>query len=117
MADDLTTMWENFSLTKEEDVELSFQKVELHDGVTYGQSCVLGKLLVDRVVSREMIWSSLVQWWKTSETFSFKILGENLFLIEFSNPDDKARMLKGRPWVFEGSLFLVEDYDGIKMLS
>jgi hypothetical protein len=26
-------------------------------------------------------------------------------------------VLEGRPWVFEGSLFLVEDFDGTKSLS
>ena len=72
-------------------------KAELHEGVTFGQSCVLGKLLVDRMVSRETIRSSLMQWWKPSETISFKVLGENLFLIEFANPKGKARVLEGRP--------------------
>lgn len=42
----------------------------------------------------------------------FKVLGDNLFLIEFNNIWDKARVLEGRPWVFEGPLFLVEDFDG-----
>lgn len=40
------------------------------------------------------------------------MLGDNLFLIEFKNSRDKERVLKGRPWVFEGALFLVEDFDG-----
>jgi hypothetical protein len=117
MADDLTSMWGKFSLTEEEDVELSFRKVELQDGVTFGQACVLGKLLSDRMVSKEKIRQSLEQWWLPEESISFKVLGENLFLIEFTNPKDKERVLEGRPWVFEGSLFLVEDFDGSKAPS
>jgi hypothetical protein len=35
-----------------------------------------------------------------------------LFLVEFTNEGDKRRVLEGRPWVFEGSLFLPEDFDG-----
>ena len=50
--------------------------------------------------------------WKLEEKFSFKILGENLFLIEFTNAADKKRVLEGRPWGFEGSLLLIEDFDG-----
>jgi hypothetical protein len=46
------------------------------------------------------------------ETFSFKVLGENVFLVEFTDVGDKKCILKGRPWAFEGSLFLVEDFDG-----
>ena len=112
MADDLTSMWGKFLLTEEEDAELSFQKVDLHDGVTFGQACVLRKLLSDKMVSRETILQSLVQWWKPKKSISFKVLGENLFLAEFTNPKDKERVLGRRPWVFEGSLFLVEDFDG-----
>jgi hypothetical protein len=48
MADDLPNLWQNLSLTEDEDIELSFQKVDLTDGVTYGKSCVLGKLMADR---------------------------------------------------------------------
>jgi hypothetical protein len=50
--------------------------------------------------------------WRLSKSFTFKVLGENLFLIEFELAKDKARVLEGRPWGFEGSLFLVEDFDG-----
>jgi hypothetical protein len=109
--------WENFSLTEEEDVELSIQREEFLDGVTYGQSCVLGKLLAERLVSKETIRAEFVKWWKPEETFSFKILGDNLFLVEFEKFTDKKRVLEGRPWVFEGSLFLVEDFDGSKTPS
>jgi hypothetical protein len=117
MAEDQPAPWENFSLTEEEDVELSIQREEFHDGVTYGQSCVLGKLLAERLVSKETIRAEFVKWWKPEENFSFKILGDNLFLVEFEKFSDKKRVLEGRPWVFEGSLFLVEDFDGSKTPS
>jgi hypothetical protein len=35
------------------------------------------------------------------------------FLIEFEKIRDKERVLEGRPWVFEGCLFLTKDYVGI----
>jgi hypothetical protein len=44
-------------------------------------------------------------------------VGENLFLIEFDNIRDKTRVLEGIPWVFEGNLFLVEDFDGLSLPS
>lgn len=46
-------------------------------------------------------------------TLSFKVLGDNLFLVEFEYPWDKERVLEERSWVFEGSLFSVEDYDSV----
>jgi hypothetical protein len=117
MEEDLSTLWGNFSLTEDEVVELSFQKEDLKAGETYGQACVLGKLVADRLISREKIRESMIQWWKPSESLSFKVLGDNLFLIEFINPKDKEKVLEGRPWVFEGSLFLVEDFNGTKTPS
>jgi hypothetical protein len=44
---------------------------------------------------------------------TFKVLGENLFLLDFENDWDKARVMEGRPWAFERNLFAVEEFDGI----
>ena len=104
-------------MTEDEDVEIAIQRVDLKKGELYGKACVLGKLVADRLVSGETIKSSLVNWWKPSENISFKVLGENMFLIEFVDIDDKERVLAGRPWVFQGSLFLVEDFDGAALPS
>jgi hypothetical protein len=73
---------------------------------------VVGKLVAERQVSKETIKTTLIRWWKILDPTSFKILGENLFLVEFTNEDDKKRVLEGWPWGFEGSLFLIEDFDG-----
>jgi hypothetical protein len=98
MADDLSTLWGNLSLTEDEDLELSFDKVDLNEGETFGQVCVLGKLMADRMVSRETIRLSMLQWWKLEDSsITFKVLGENLFLIEFVDSKDKVRVLEGRP--------------------
>jgi hypothetical protein len=40
-------------------------------------------------------------------------LGENLFLVEFEDEWDKARVLEGRPWIFKGNLFSMEDFNGL----
>jgi hypothetical protein len=82
-------LWENFSLTEVEDLEFAIPKVELKNGVTRGQSCILGKLIMDRIMSREEICFTLLQWWKPLGNLTFKVLGKNRFLIEFDNPRDK----------------------------
>jgi hypothetical protein len=55
MTDNLCTFLGNLSLSEDEDLELSFQKVELNEGETFSQACVLGKLVADCLVSRETI--------------------------------------------------------------
>lgn len=81
MENGIPTSWEKFSLTDVEDLELSIPKVELHEGVTRGKTCVLGKLIVERMVSKEMIQSTLIQCRKPTGNLFFKILGAIWFLI------------------------------------
>ena len=68
--------------------------------------------MTDRIISKETIKSKFLRLWKLKESFTFKILGGNLFLLEFDLAWDKAKTIEGRPWVFEGTLFLVEDFNG-----
>lgn len=76
MADDLSKMWMNLSLTEEESVELDTPDEELKEVVTREQSCVLGKLIADRMVSKEMIKTALMHWWKLLGILSFQVLGK-----------------------------------------
>jgi hypothetical protein len=111
MAEDLANVWAKLSLNEEEEIDIDVQKADFCAVTSRGQNCVVGKLVGDRYVSMETIKKKLLQWWKISGNPSFKVIGENLFLIELETGRDKKRVLEGRPWVVEGSLFLVEDYD------
>jgi hypothetical protein len=111
MGDELLNLWKNLSLAEGEDGELEIQTTEVAKMVQRGQLCVVGRLVSERMVSKETIKTTLVRLWRLSKSFTFKVLGENLFLIEFELVKDKTRVLEGRPWGFEGSLFLVEDFD------
>jgi hypothetical protein len=84
----------------------NFKKV-----VSRGKTCIIGKLIADRLVSKEVLKDSLSRWWKIREELSFKVLGDNLFLIDFTYKEDKERVLARQSWVFENSLFLIEDFD------
>ncbi len=73
---------------------------------------MVGKLFADQIIGKETIKSTMVKGWRPSGMTSFKVLGENIFLVEFEHLWDKSRVLEGRPWVFKGSLFVVEDFSG-----
>ncbi|XP_059436749.1 uncharacterized protein LOC132169801 [Corylus avellana] len=113
MADDLTKMWGSFSLSDEEGTEMEIQPHSMIHSVNRGQSCLVGKLVSERLVSKEIIKLKIIKGWRSTGSLSFKVLGDNLFLIEFEHSWDKSRVLEGRPWIFEGSLFAVEDFDGV----
>lgn len=63
-------------------------------------------------MSKETIKNNLQQWWRLAGTLTFKVLGITFFLIQFEQGRNKLQALDSRPWVFEGNLFLVEDFDG-----
>lgn len=81
MADDLTRMWGNFSLFEDEGVEMEKRNQSMVNPVNRGQSCLVGKLVAERLVSKEIIKSKLIRVWRPAGTISFKVLRDNLFLI------------------------------------
>jgi hypothetical protein len=112
MADDLSTLWRNFSLSEEESLEVEVTVLVMNVFAMRGRSCLVGKSIVDQIIGKDAIKSTMIRGWKPTGTTTFKILGENLFLVEFKHVWDKARVLEGRPWVFKGNLFSVEDFNG-----
>ncbi|GLT62547.1 hypothetical protein SLA2020_351770 [Shorea laevis] len=99
LAVDLTKLMGNFSLSEAESVGVEVQVESLEGAVTRGKSCLVGKLIADRVVSKEIIKSTLIRGWKLTGPCTFKVIGANLFIIEFQNVWDKACVLAGRPWI------------------
>jgi hypothetical protein len=110
--EDLSKLWENFSLTEEEDEDFVVPKEAMVDLDSKGKRCLVGKLIFDRVIGKETVRSKVTKGWRTEGYTDFKELGDNLFLINFEYESDKWQVLKGQPWVFEGLLFLVEDFNG-----
>jgi hypothetical protein len=63
MAEELTKMWENFNLLEEESVGIKTQEVDFVPLVGRGSACVVGKLLADQTVGKEIIKTPLIQAW------------------------------------------------------
>lgn len=112
MEDALTDMWRKFSLSEEENIGVSVDIQERDPLVTRGQACLVGKLLADRVVPKEFFKAPLLRAWKPMGAVSFRVLGDNLFLADFKYAWDKSRILEGRPWLFDGNLVSLADFDG-----
>jgi hypothetical protein len=117
MAEDLTKMWRNLSLTEAEDEEMEVLQEAMNGTVSRGTFCLVGKMIADRYVSKETIKYFLLRWWTPQGKITLKVLGENLFIIEFEKVEDKYQVLEWRPWVFDGNLFSVADFDGVAQLS
>jgi len=97
---------------EEESLGVSVDAEELDPLMVKGKVCAVGKILADRVIPKDSYKGPLSRVWRQEGNISFSSLGENLFIVEFDNEWDKARVLEGRPWLFDGYLVSIVDFDG-----
>jgi len=92
MAEDLSTLLRNFSLTGEESVEMRHIR---WTGISLrGKSCLVGKLLADRIVGKDAVTPRLLQK-GISENFdfhmtlrhhqSYKLAAEYIFFLTLTH--------------------------------
>jgi hypothetical protein len=116
--DALSSMWGNFTLSEREDAEVKIRDDRVEPISCMGQSCLVRKLLADRVVPRDYIRVHMMRAWKTIGGGGvFKMLVDNLFLIEFESSWEKSNILEGRLWLFYGNIFAIMPFDGFTLSS
>jgi hypothetical protein len=112
MAEDLTKLWRNFCLSEEESLGVEVVEQGMHEIGSRGKACMVSKLFSDRLIGKDAIRSTPVRAWRPEGTLVFKVLGDNIFLLEFEHFWEKDRVKEGQPWVFEGNLISIADYNG-----
>ncbi len=95
--DEISDMWGKFSLKEEETVGVSLDVTDIVSLVNRGRSCVVGKMVADRIVPKEYYKAPLLRVWKPMGSVVFNVIGENLFIAEFEYEWDKPMVLEGRP--------------------
>ena len=50
--------------------------------------------------------------WSVAKEAAFKVLGENLFLVQLQCVGGWTRIMEGGPWLFRGAPLVLEEYDG-----
>jgi hypothetical protein len=111
--EDLTHMWGKFSLMEEENSGVSLETAEIESLVSRGKFCLIGKLLVERVVTKEFYKAPLLRAWRPTGEVFIRVVGENMFVAEFEKEWDKSRIMEGRPWLFDGNLVSLAEFDGL----
>jgi hypothetical protein len=113
MADELTRQWGKLNLREDENPGIVIKAQTVSPLIQRGRSCMVGKLLSERIISKEVLKVPMVRAWKPTGSVSFKTLGPNLFLIDLENWWDKDHILDGRPWTFDGDLLSLLEFDGL----
>ena len=98
--EDLAELWEKFTLTEVEQDGLEVVEEEVEGISIQGTHCLVGKLILERLIGKDLIQKNMVRSWRPTGSMAFKVFGENLFLLEFEHEWDKSRIMEGRPWFF-----------------
>ncbi|CAK9171001.1 unnamed protein product [Ilex paraguariensis] len=111
MDEEMQQLWSNFTLGEEE--SLGVHLLDQGDGELgeKGKLCIFGKVLSDKLYNKVAFKSMMKKVWNNIKV-EFIEVGDNLFLIQFSNMLDKNRVLEGMPWSFDNHLVLLKDFDG-----
>lgn len=83
-----------------------------HDIRAKGSKCLVGRLGVPKKLNRVAFKAVLMRIWRPAGRVVFKEILENLWLFEFSDVGDKQKLMAGRPWSYDRTLLILNDFDG-----
>lgn len=117
MDEELEKMCGKISLSEGEHNEITISEGEIVEAKAQGENCVVGKIWTEKSVNKEAFRSVLSRIWRLAGWVVFKELNDNLWLFEFTEVDDKRRVMEGRPWSFDRQALILNDFDGNTPLS
>jgi hypothetical protein len=62
--EELSTMWGKFTLGEEETVGVSLEIPEIDPLLAQGKTCLVGKLVTDRIIPKEFYKAPLTRLWR-----------------------------------------------------
>jgi hypothetical protein len=96
-------------LTGEEDEDLDFSE-ELEGLIKDVRWLALFRVHTTKP-SYTALLNAMRNAWSAAKEVTFKVLGENLFLVQFQCLGDWNRVMEGGPWLFRGAPVVLEEYD------
>ncbi|TXG63812.1 hypothetical protein EZV62_010806 [Acer yangbiense] len=109
---DLARLCENLSI-KDEDNEIhQIAKDVGRVGVEEVEHCLVGKVLAGKRVNREAFRAVIEQLWCPFSNVEIEVVGENIFMFYFNNPEDRDRIWQRGPWHFDRSLIVLVKPEG-----
>lgn len=106
-------LWGKFSLGEAEQAGVSMESTEMVPMVKRGNHCLIGKLIADRILPKDFLKIPLLRAWRPTGEVSFNPIGDNMFVVEFEHMWVKSRIMEGRPWLYDGNLVSLKEFDGL----
>ncbi|XP_042988612.1 uncharacterized protein LOC122316143 [Carya illinoinensis] len=115
--EDLEEKWKELKLREEEKMVIEIDDEVPRDLLMKEQRTLLEKFCSNRLISKEVVESTLAKVWRISKQAQFTEVSPNIFAIVFDNIADKQKVWSGRPWLFDNQLILLKEFDGFTPLK
>jgi hypothetical protein len=112
MADDVDKLCSKVALIGGERDGITITEGEVAESRDRGERCLVGRIGEERRVNKEAFRTVMTRLWRIAGTVVFKEVQENIWVFEFSDRDDKGRILAGRPWSFDRQIIILNELDG-----
>ncbi|KAK2444933.1 hypothetical protein QL285_015923 [Trifolium repens] len=88
-----------------------YQEDIIQDGIQNCQQSLIGKLITEKIIPKQIIQSTLLGIWGNSEGFQLSEVEGGFCHIAMKNDKDIQRALKGNPWTIRNSWLMVQPWD------
>jgi hypothetical protein len=112
MDEEIERLCGKMKLTEGEQNGIAITEGDVTEAKEQGENCIVGKVWAEKPVNKEAFRTMLSRIWRLVGRVVFKEIGDNLWLFEFSNGDDKRRVMEGRPWSYDRQALVLNDFDG-----
>jgi hypothetical protein len=111
MEDELEHLCKKISLIKGEQIGILVFEGDVFETKSHEDRCLIGKIWTMKIVNKEAFKTVLSRLWLTIGRVIFKEVQDNMWLFEFTEREDKKRVLAGRPWSFNCQIIVLNDFD------
>lgn len=98
-------------LVGDEEEALDFSE-EIEELVKEVRWLALFRVHTTKAFSHSALLNAMRIAWSAAKEVTFKVKGDNLFLVQFHCLGDWTRVMEGGPWLFRGAPVVLEEYDG-----
>jgi len=112
MSEDNGNTVEGFPLSEKELREIVVEESDIQDLCNKGSLCLVGRLGVPKKLNKEAFKTVLQRIWRPSGLLVVKEISAEMWLFEFSEERDKQKVLAGRPWSYDRTLLILNEFDG-----
>lgn len=112
MAEEILSKVHNLKIADAENQSIAFDNAADDDNTPDIELSLVGKVLTMRAYNFEPLKRKMNQIWSISHGAFIRPIENELFVFQFTNHQDKAKVLVGTPWTFHQNLLLLNEIEG-----